>query len=207
MTGGDLSTKPTHRGGMWARRLLWAPADRPAGARGIRGPIACVVILAAVVALGYLRGADDPGWSRVAYAGAAALLTSSAVILWISRNPVALALGTSAILLAGAVGAVAHDAEARAEHEATKWVGTTFHYDEKGRVLTREQAEAIPSGVTHTALRTRLGEPAGGGLERIHGERDMRCVAYRAKAPVRGPGTWLYAFCFRDGRYDVLREW
>jgi hypothetical protein len=43
-------------------------------------------------------------------------------------------------------------------------------------------------------------------VQRLFGERDMRCLAYRTGKPER-TGQSLHAFCFRDGRYVALRRW
>ena len=94
----------------------------------------------------------------------------------------------------------------RAEHEEAKWGGSTFGFERKGRIVTKAQAEAVPIGATQAQLTARLGPPAARGIQRVFGEPDMRCLAYRNRQ--RGGGMpMLHAFCFSDGRYAALREW
>jgi hypothetical protein len=106
------------------------------------------------------------------------------------------------------VGTVAAErARHRVVSEEEKWGGSVFRYDEhRGARLSTAEAEAVPKGLTHEQLRARLGVPAGRGIQRVFDGPDLRCLAYRSDStdPNR---LSLHAFCFRDGRYEALREW
>jgi hypothetical protein len=187
-------------------RLLEAPADRVAGTRGPRAKLAGVVAIAALLALAFSSGAEEPDWTRFVFVAAAAALVAAAVLLWTARRAPALALGAALVVVAVAGGVAANAARERVQHEADRWGGAVFRFEQRGRVLTDAQAEAVPAGATKAELTERLGIPAGSGVQRLVGERDMRCLAYRTDKPER-TGQLLYAFCFRDGRYAALRQW
>jgi hypothetical protein len=193
-------------GESWTGRLMWAPADRVAGTRGPRAVPAGVVAIGALVALMLARGEGGPAWTRFAFVAAAAGLVVAAVLLWIARRPLALAIAVALIPLAVAGVVVASTARDRELHERDKWGGAVLRYEDRGRILTDAQAEAVPEGITKDELTARLGVPAGSGVQRLFGERDMRCLAYRTGKPERA-GQLLHAFCFRDGRYVALRRW
>jgi hypothetical protein len=191
--------------------LLRPPADRPAGRRGVRGPIAAIAAIAALVPLSYSRVADETALGGPALVAAAAALIAGALLLWTVRRPVAIAAAV-VLVLAGATGAtIAIGAESRAENqarlEADRWRGSAFSFPRaRGAVLTRAEAEAIPTGLTRERLTARLGTPSAKGVQHLTGEPDMRCVAYRStrRKPV---SQLLHAFCFRHGRYAELGEW
>jgi hypothetical protein len=191
--------------------LLRPPADRPAGKRGVRGPVAAVAAIAALVPLGFARVADETAAGGPAALAAGVALIGGALLLWTARRPGAM-VAAVVLVLAGAVGAtVAIGAEIRAEdearREADRWAGSTFGFPRaRGAVLTRAEAEAVPKGLTREALTARLGAPSATGIQRLAGEPDMRCMAYRSTT--RPPRSeLLHAFCFRDGRYAELGEW
>jgi hypothetical protein len=192
--------------GSCSRRLMQAPADRAAGSRGPRAKLAGLVAVGGLLLLSFSSFSRDPAWAGIAFACAAATLMAAAVLLWIARGGRALALGVALIPLAAAGGVAAEVARDRAEHEAAKWGGSVFSFERKGRILTRAQAEAVPTGVTQERLTARLGPPAGRGVQRVFGEPDMRCLGYRS-VEREGGIPRLHAFCFSDGRYAALREW
>jgi len=184
--------------------LRLAPADRAAGARGPRAKLAGAVAIVALPVLAMSSFDRDPGWTVFAFAAAAGMLVAAAVLLWIGRNTRVLVLAVVLIPL-GVATAVAAEAERnRVQHEAEKWGGASYRFDAKGRILTREQAEAVPEGITTEELKARLGPAAGSGVQRVTGEPDMRCVAYRGNSAEFPP---LFAFCIREGRYEALRQW
>ena len=193
-------------GESWTGRLMWAPADRVAGTRGPRAVLAGVVATGALVALLFTRDEGGPEWTRFAFLAAAACLVAAAVLLWIARRPLTLALAVALIPLAVTGVVVASAARDRELHEREKWGGSVFRYEDRGRIVTDAQAEAVPEGATKAELTAQLGVPAGSGVQRLFGERDMRCLAYRTGKPER-TGQLLHAFCFRDGRYVALRRW
>jgi hypothetical protein len=193
-------------GESWTGRLTWAPADRVAGTRGPRALPAAVVATGALVALLFTRDEGGPEWTRFAFVAAAACLVAAAVLLWIARRPLTLVLAVALIPLAVTGVVVASAARDRELQEREKWGGAVFRYEDRGRIVTGAQAEAVPEGATKAELTARLGVPAGSGVQRLFGERDMRCLAYRTGKPER-TGQSLHAFCFRDGRYVALRRW
>jgi hypothetical protein len=193
-------------GESWTGRLMWAPADRAAGARGPRAVPAAIVAIGAFVALMFTQGEGGPAWVRFAFVAAALCLAASAVLLWIARRPLTLALAVTLIPLAVTVIVVASAARDRELEERDRWGGADFRFEDRGRIVTDAQAEAVPEGATKAELTARLGVPAGSGVQRLTGERGMRCLAYRT-GEGRGAGAALHAFCFRDGRYVALRRW
>ena len=186
------------------RRILDPPAARPVGARGPRGVLAWVVAIVALVAILYIGWDEDPGWTVLVSAAAAVALTLAAVLLWVARRPYALAGAAALVVLAGWGSVSAYDARDRAQRERDKWRGGLVVFERKGRPLTRAEAEAVPLGLTRAQLQARLGTRAGRGVQRITGEPDMRCVAYRKRPPESRLGP-AYSFCFRDGHYAALR--
>jgi hypothetical protein len=185
---------------------MQAPADRAAGTRGPRAKLAGLVALGALALLAFSSSSRDPAWTGIAFACAAATLTAAAVLLWTARGARAVVLGVVLIPLAVGGGVAAEAARDRAENEEAKWGGASFGFEQKGRILTEAQAEAVPIGATQSQLTARLGPPAGRGVQRVFGEPDMRCLAYRS-GERRGGMPMLHAFCFSDGRYAALREW
>jgi hypothetical protein len=191
--------------------LLEPPAARPAGRRGIRGPVAAIAALAAVVPAMFFRAANDTSWARPVLVGAGILLIGGAVLLWTTRR--AVVLGAAVVLaLAGVAGTVVaigaeNRAERRAQHELDRWGGADFSYPRaRGAILTRAEAQAVPKGLTREQLTARLGEPSATGVQRFRGEPDLRCLAYRSTS--KEPASQLLrAFCFRNGRYAELGQW
>jgi hypothetical protein len=190
---------------------LQAPADRPAGRRGPRGPVAAVAALAALVPLAFSGPADETSWGRPAMLVAAATLVGGAAMLWTARRRATVAAAFALVALGAAGGAAAISTELRTESRRLRaedrWAGRVFtDARAQGAVLTDNQAEAVPKGLTAQALRARLGRPATTGIQRITDEPDLRCLAYRSsrRAPNR---QTLRAFCFRDGRYVELGDW
>jgi hypothetical protein len=67
--------------------LLRAPADRPAGKRGLRAPLAGLVALATLFPLSASQfDAADPAWTKTAFALAAVAWLAAAVLLWVARR-------------------------------------------------------------------------------------------------------------------------
>jgi hypothetical protein len=186
--------------------VLLPPAERPAGARGVRGLVAAIATLGGVIALALGSVADEPGWTDLVEIAAGLGLLGTALLLWTARR--AAALGAAAVLIALSIGGVvvARDAQSDAAHERDKWLGASFQFDAKGRRLSLAEAEAIPMGTTRSELIAELGPPAGRGVQRVAGEPDLPCLAYRGKTG-RGLDAALNAFCFDDGRLVALRRW
>jgi hypothetical protein len=211
MTG--LASQPgnAHKPGN-ARRpsgLLRAPADRPAGRRGPRAPLAGLVALATLFPLSVAQFEPaDPAWTRPAFALAAAAGLVSTLLLWVARRRYFLVLAVGLALL-GLVGTVAAErARTRVISEEEKWGGfvMSFYDEHRGARLSTAEAEAVPKGLTREQLRARLGAPAGSAIQRVHDGPDLPCLAYRSAGT--GPRRLdLHGFCFSDGRYEALREW
>jgi hypothetical protein len=183
-----------------------APADRAAGRRGPRAKLAGVAAAGALVPLAFSSVSTDPGWARFAFGAAAALLIGAALLLWVARRRSAVAAGVALIVLGAALAAYAEAERAERQRERDKWGGAVFRHEERGRILTGAQAEAVPEGITKAELTARLGVPAGSGVQRVFDGPDMRCLAYRNGTRERS-GARLHAFCFSDGRYVALRTW
>jgi hypothetical protein len=188
-----------------AAGLLEAPADRPAGKRGIRGAAAAVATLAALVTLTYGSRWDMPVWGRFVMLGAGTGLVGAAVLLWTARRRGAVVLAVGLIVLAVPAWVAVENARRDAQREAEKWGGTSFKYDEKGPVISQAEADAVPKGSTKDEVRAILGPAAGSGIQRVNDGKDLRCVAYRAAG--KRPLDRLYAFCFTGERYTDLHEW
>jgi hypothetical protein len=143
--------------------LLRAPADRPAGKRGLRGPLAVVAVFAALVTLTYGSRWDMPAWGRVVMLAAGAGLVASALLLWTARRPLALAAAAALVALAVPAWVVVESYRQREQREAEKWGGMTFGYDDRGPAITREEAEAVPKGATKAEVKASWGRlPAAG---------------------------------------------
>jgi hypothetical protein len=191
---------------MGSTTLLEAPADRPAGQRGWRAPLAYVVAVAALPTLGFSTYSDPPGWTGPVFLFAALALTSGAVMLWTARRRAALGLAAVLVAAAVAAGVVAEAAQRREQREQERLGGTSFKFDDQGPAITKAQAEAVPEGSTKDEVRAILGQAAGSGIQRVTDDRDMRCVVYN-DAGYRGRGFRLFAFCFANGRYSELLVW
>jgi hypothetical protein len=191
---------------MGGATLLEAPADRPAGQRGWRAPLAYALAVAALLALAFSTHADPPGWTGPAFLFAALALTSAAVMLWTARRPGVVGLAAVLVAAAVAAGVVAEAAQRREQREEERLGGTSFKFDDKGPAITRAQAEAVPEGSTKDEVRAILGQAAGSGIQRVTDDRDMRCLVYN-DAGYRGRSFRLFAFCFANGRYSELLVW
>ena len=113
-------------------------------------------------------------------------LGAIAMALWAARRRAA--VGAALVLLPALIGAGA----------AAVVVKRTA-----GRITT-DEARAAARDTTKSALRARLGAPAG------HGEATLRegtadCLVYVGDSPNRWGVTRQYLFCFRGGRV-VARE-
>jgi hypothetical protein len=185
-------------------RLLEAPADRPAGQRGWRAPVACVVSVAAlaVIAWSYPGGFRE----RATYFAIAAALVTAAVLLWTARRTlplvfagVAVAAAAMAVLLTGVpnrVNAVG----------GTRGAEYDYSYDPDGRAITRAEAEAVPMGSTADEIEAILGSPAGAGTMRRRNGTDSHCLVYLDRAR-RQPVDDMFALCFAGDSYRSLHQW
>jgi hypothetical protein len=184
--------------------LLQAPADRPAGKRGLRGPLAAVAVFAALITLTYGSRWDMPVWGRFVVLGAGAGLVGAALLLWTARRPGALVLAAALAALAVPPWVIVERHRQQEQREADKWGGMTFKYDDRGPMITKAQAEAVPKGSTKAEVKALLGPAAGSGVQHIHGARDLLCLIYR---DVKRPkGASVFALCFTGNRYtDLLR--
>jgi len=181
--------------------LLQAPADRPAGKRGLRAPLAAVAVFAAVVTLAYGSRWDMPAWGRLVMLAAGAGLVASALLLWTARRPSAVAVAAALVAVAVPAWIVVEGYRQREQREAEKWGGTTFRYDKRGPAITKDEAEAVPEGATKDEVKALLGPAAGSGIQRVHGEDDLRCRIYRSAEP----SVHVFALCFSGDRYVALR--
>lgn len=187
----------------YARALGTAPADR---ARGRRGPRAPLALLATVGALGlllmrveasgggsragqsYEYQLDGPVWADPALLILGLGLFAVAMALWAARQRAAVA---AALVLLPAMIAVG---------TATVVVKRTA-----GRIGA-EEARFAARDTTKSALRERLGAPAG------HGEATLRegtadCLIYVSDSPDRSGLHPRHRFCFRDGRVVARDTW
>jgi hypothetical protein len=185
--------------------LLRAPADRPAGSRGIRGVAAAVATLAALVTLTYGSRWDMPVWSRFVMLGAGTGLVGAALLLWTARRRGTLVLAVGLIVLAVPAWVAVERTRQTDRREADKWGGAVVSFDDKGAVLTQAEAEAVPKGTTKDEVRELLGPAAGSGIQRVTDGKDLRCVAYRVAG--KRPEASLHAFCFTGERYTDLHKW
>ena len=191
--------------------LLRAPADRPAGKRGVRGAIAAVAAAGSLVPMIFFQNAGDSEWARPGIVAGSLALMAGALLLWTTRRRLVVAGAVVAVAAGATLGwlavAAERSAEDRERRAAERWAGGDFTYPRsRGAVLTKAEAEAIPKGLTRAELLARLGEPSARGVQRITDEPDLHCVAYRRTAGEAISQT-LNAFCFRDGRYVELGEW
>lgn len=191
-------------------KLLRAPADRPAGRRGVRGPVAAVAALAAIVPLSFQRLADESSWAGPATLAAGLTLIAGALLLWTARRRVALAAAILLIVAGGLGAIVAIGAEQRADsaaqREAERWAGSSHSWPRaRGAILTKAEAEAVPKGLTRKRFLARFGTPSTRGVVHFRDEPDLHCLGYRRSnaKPLR---QTLNAFCFRNGRYVELSK-
>jgi hypothetical protein len=183
--------------------LLQAPADRPAGKRGLRGTVAAVATIAALVTLVYGSRWDMPAWGRGLMLAAGAGLIGAALLLWTARRPAALALAAALTALAVPPWVIVESHRQQEQREAEKWGGMTFQYDDRGPMITEAQAEAVPKGATKDEVKAILGPAAGSGVQHIRGDaKDLLCLIYRdANRPKSVP---TFALCFTGNRYTHL---
>ncbi|HMJ94665.1 MAG TPA: hypothetical protein VK486_02375 [Thermoleophilaceae bacterium] len=178
-----------------------APADR---ARGRRGPRAPLAVLATIGALGLLlmrvettggggdgRGSfdyrlDGPVWADPALLVLALALAAIAMALWAARRRAA--VGAALVLLPAVIGA---------------GVATVVVKRSAGRI-GKDEARAAARDTTKSAVRERLGAPAG------HGEATLAagtadCLVYLGDSPDRWGEPPQHMFCSRDGRVVARR--
>jgi hypothetical protein len=187
-----------------ASGVLLAPADRPAGERGIRGVAAAVVTFAALVTLTYGSKWEMPVWGRFVILGAGVGLVAAALLLWTARRPAVLVLAAGLVVLAIPAWATVELARQREQRASEKWGGMSLKYDPKGPAITKAEAEGVPKGASKDEVKAILGPAAGSGIQRVHDGDDLRCRIYRnAERP--GPAGPLYALCFTGDRYTDLR--
>jgi hypothetical protein len=173
--------------------------------------LAYASVLAAAIILPLSGFAADPGWTDPAMkaAGAAALLAAG--LLWIARRPLPVALGIALAPAAIAAGVLSIAARLDTEGEPpdSKWGGYVFAFHDRGRTKPLSAAElaSVPKGATRAQVRRLLGPPIAHGIQRVEDARDPRCLAYPNEHFKRKSRANLHAFCFRDGRFVVLRNW
>jgi hypothetical protein len=189
--------------------LLRAPADRPAGKRGLRAPLAGLVALATLFPFSASQfDSAGPAWTKTAFVLAAVAGLVAAMLLWVARRRFTLVLAIGLVLL-GLVGSVAAQRERnRVTSEEEQWGGWVMlrGHENRGVRLSAAEANAVPKGLTWEQLRARVGMPAGSGIQRVYDGPDLRCLLYRSHdANPNRPR--LHAFCASDGRYEVLRKW
>jgi hypothetical protein len=187
------------------------PSERPAGHRGPRGPVAAIAAFVGLVPLSWAQFFDETSWAQAVMLAAGAALIGGALILWTARRRLAVWVAFALVVLGVAGGVLGMAAEIRAEStswaEEESWAGSVRNEPRaQGAVLSREQAERVPMGLTPDQLRKRLGKPATSGIQRITDGPDMRCLGYRSR-PGRPARQTLHAFCFRNGSYEELGEW
>jgi hypothetical protein len=188
-------------------KLLVPPSALPSGARGIRGPLAAVATLGAVVCFAMGAIDDDPTWTGPALNAAGAGLLVGAILLWTSSRSIALVFGV-VLALGATAGAIASEvARSNLAHEREKWLGASFGFTgTPGRVVSETEAEAVPDGTSRDALIARFGPATARGVQNVDGEPSLHCLAYRAEND-RPIDSNLHAFCFRDGQLEAVRRW
>ena len=176
-----------------------APAELPAGERGVRGRIAAVVALLALVALssswwhgrsgGGLGGAGFSlaftldgwrSWGLLVLTLVAAALLVGAGVLWTARRPRGVVLGGAIVVAALALGSWA------------VVIGQQFG------ALSMSELQAASLGTPRAQLEQRLGAPL---LTNVTATAStpaaaLECDIYRAHAGSNFP---VAALCFRDG--------
>jgi len=190
---------------MASAKLLDAPADRPAGERGWRAPVAYAIALATVPSVALSYGADAR--EGAAYLAVAAALLTAAVLIWTARRPHALVLASVAV--AASVMAVVllgvpnvHRVQGTTSGNAE----TEYSFDADAPPITPAQAKAVPEGSTEEEVEEALGAAAGSGTLRRPDGTDSRCLVYRDQAG-RQSFDPVFAFCFAEDRYASLHRW
>src|SRR5262245_53522092 len=183
------------------------PADRPAGRRGARGPIACVVAILGLVPFAFSQGPSELDWSELAYGAAGVAAVAAAVLIWVARQPSLLVAGVALAVLACGGFAVTQAERARANHERDRWAGASWRYDAKSRPVTKRQVDDLPEHASRATVIAVLGRTRGRGIQWMNGEPNMRCLVYNGTRVRDGRPRHGYGTCFRDGRLEAVRRW
>jgi hypothetical protein len=182
--------------------LLRAPADRPAWRKGLRAPLALVAVLGTFwAALNFRQFPEEilgiphrptihfhlngPAWVHPTFYVAFGALTLAALLLWVARTPIGLALGL--VLLIGGLGAV---------------IGVVLVRHNAGRIAG-DKLFSLPMGTPRETVNQRLGWPAGVGHVRLHGQQ-LGCLVY-VSTTAPWEGRQHVGFCFRAGRLVYRR--
>jgi hypothetical protein len=188
---------------MAGTKLLRAPADRPAGQRGWRAPVAAVLALAAwpFVRMTSLSGGPE----RAVYLAVVLALVAAATVTWTARRASLLAL--AGIAIAGSAIAVALTGFPNqiSGIGATRGMEMEYRYDPDESPITRARARAVPKGATKDELEEMLGSAAGEATLRRRDGTDSHCLVYPDQAD-REYG-WVIAFCLEGERYASLHRW
>jgi hypothetical protein len=183
--------------------LLEAPADRPAGQRGWRGPAAFVVAVAAIPPLAMSRLAD--GWDIAAYLVAAVALAMAAVLIWTTRRAHAIVLAGVAVAASAIVVVLIGFPNRHDVTGGTRGAEYDYRYDPGASPITGAQAKAVPEGSTEDEVEEILGSAAGSGTLRRRDGADSHCLVYPNQA---GREFYeVFAFCFAGDRYASLHRW
>ena len=187
----------------FAQALGTAPADR---ARGRHGPRAPLALLATLGCLGLLlmrvetHGAgeharrtfdyrlDGPVWADPVLLILGLGLGAIAMALWAARRRAV--VGAALVLLPVVIGAGA---------------ATVVVKRNAGRI-GKDEARAAARDTTKSALRERLGAPAG-HAEATLGEGTADCLVYIGDSPARWGEPPQYMYCYRDGRVVATETW
>ena len=176
-----------------------APADLPPGKRGVRGRIAAVVALLALVALssswwhgrsgGVFGGAGFSiaytfdgwrSWGLLVLTLVAGALLVGAGVLWTARRPWGVVLGGAIVVAALALGS---------------WAGVT---GQRFGTLSVAELQAARLGTSRAQVEQRLGAPLLSNVTATASSTaaTLDCDIYRTHA---GSDFPVAAFCFRDG--------
>ena len=166
-------------------------------------------MLAATVPLRLSGFMADPGWTDPAMKAAAAALVLAAVLLWIARRPLVIALAVALVPAAVVACVLSFAARSNAEQEKSKWGGSVVAFHDHGRTqpLSAAEVASVPDGATRAQVKRLLGPPIGHGIQHVVGSRDLRCLAYPNDRLDPTRGGHLHAFCFRDGHLAAQRDW
>jgi hypothetical protein len=185
-------------------KLLDAPADRPAGERGWRAPVAYAIAVAAVptLALSYGIGARE----GAAYLAVAAALLTAAVLIWTARRPHALVLAGVAVAASVMAVVLLGVPNLHRVQGTTRGAETEYSFDADAPPITPAQAKAVPMGSTEEEVEEALGSAAGSGTLRRPDGTDSPCLIYGDQAG-RQSFDPVFAFCFAEDRYTSLHRW
>ncbi len=188
----------------FARGLGTAPADRARGRRGPRAPLSVLAVLGGLGLLlmrvetsgggqptgrlTYDYRLDGPVWADPTLLILGLGLGAIAMALWAARARAAVAAALMlfpAVICAGAAVVVVKQTAGR---------------------ISADEARAATRDTTKSALRERLGAPAG------HAEATLRegtadCLVYVGDSPDRSGLASKHLFCFRDGRVVARETW